>query len=103
VDGVEGALGFIAAAINPRQSDHLPAGGNDTRMLALEDLCSVLELPTQSKYDGTIDRVARQARPLSTAPDQDITTIICRALFAWLIADGDMTAQGRSARREEVR
>jgi serine/threonine-protein kinase HipA len=65
-------------------------GGNDTRVLALEDFCSVLELPTQSKYDGTIDRVARQARPLSTAPDQDITTIIRRALFAWLIADGDM-------------
>jgi serine/threonine-protein kinase HipA len=65
-------------------------GGNDTRMLALEDFCSVLELPTQSKYDGTIDRVVRQARPLSTAPDEDITTIIRRALFAWLIADGDM-------------
>ena len=65
-------------------------GGNDTRMLALEDFCSVLELPTQAKYDGTIDRVARQVRPLSTAPDEDITTIIRRALFAWLIADGDM-------------
>jgi serine/threonine-protein kinase HipA len=65
-------------------------GGNDTRMLALEDFCSVLELPTQAKYDGTIDRVARQVRPLSTAPDEDITTIIRRALFAWLVADGDM-------------
>lgn len=65
-------------------------GGNDTRMLALEDFCSVLELPTQAKYDGTIDRVAREVRPLSTAPDEDITTIIRRALFAWLIADGDM-------------
>ncbi len=65
-------------------------GGNDTRMLALEDFCSVLELPTQAKYDGTIDRVARQVRPLSTAPDEDIRTIIRRALFAWLVADGDM-------------
>jgi serine/threonine-protein kinase HipA len=65
-------------------------GGNDTRMLALEDFCSVLELPTQAKYDGTIDRVARQVRQLSTAPDEDITTIIRRALFAWLVADGDM-------------
>jgi serine/threonine-protein kinase HipA len=65
-------------------------GGNDTRMLALEDFCSVLELPTQAKYDGTVDRVARRVRPLSTAPDEDITTIIRRALFAWLVADGDM-------------
>jgi serine/threonine-protein kinase HipA len=65
-------------------------GGNDTRMLALEDFCSVLELPTQAKYDGSIDRVARRARQLSTAPDEDIATIIRRALFAWLVADGDM-------------
>ncbi len=65
-------------------------GGNDTRMLALEDFCSVLELPTQAKYDGTIDQVARRVRTLSTAPDEDITTIIRRALFAWLVADGDM-------------
>ena len=65
-------------------------GGSDTRMLAFEDFCSVLELPTQAKYDGTIDRVARRVRPLSTASDEDVTTIIRRALFAWLVADGDM-------------
>jgi serine/threonine-protein kinase HipA len=65
-------------------------GSNDTRMFALEDFCSVLELPTQAKYDGTIERIARRARPLSTAPDEDVATIIRRALFAWLIADGDM-------------
>lgn len=65
-------------------------GGNDTRMLALEDFCSVLGLPTQAKYDGTIDRVARQTRPLSTEPEKDMATIVRRALFAWLIADGDM-------------
>ncbi len=64
--------------------------GNDTRLLALEDFCSVLELPTSAKYDGTVDRVARQLRPLSTAADADIATIVGRALFAWLIADGDM-------------
>ena len=33
---------------------------NDTRMLALEDLCSVLDLPTTAKYDGTIG--ARRTR-----------------------------------------
>jgi serine/threonine-protein kinase HipA len=65
-------------------------GANDTRMLALEDFCSVLDLPTEAKYDGTIERIARRVRPLSTAPEDDIATIIRRALFAWLIADGDM-------------
>src|SRR6266851_208085 len=65
-------------------------GHNDTRMLALEDMCSVLDLPTAAKYDGTMERVARVVRPLSTAPEDDLLIIVKRALFAWLIADGDM-------------
>lgn len=63
---------------------------NDTRMLALEDICSVLDLPTSAKYDSTIERIVRAVRPLSTAPEDDIVIILKRALFAWLIADGDM-------------
>ena len=62
----------------------------DKRMLALEDLCSVLDLPTEAKYTGTMERVARAVRPLSTAPEEDLRIILKRALFAWLIADGDM-------------
>jgi serine/threonine-protein kinase HipA len=62
----------------------------DTRLLALEDMCSVLDLPTSAKYDGTMERVARAVRPLSTATEEDLLIIVKRALFAWLIADGDM-------------
>jgi serine/threonine-protein kinase HipA len=62
----------------------------DSRMLAMEDMCSVLDLPTSAKYDGTMERVARAVRPLSTAPEDDILIIVKRAMFAWLIADGDM-------------
>jgi serine/threonine-protein kinase HipA len=65
-------------------------GRQDRRMIALEDLCAVLGLPTAAKYDSTIERVARAVRPLSTAPDDDLIIILKRALFAWLIADGDM-------------
>lgn len=65
-------------------------GPDDRRLLAMEDLCSVLDLPPELKYDGTIERVARQVRPLSTAPEDDLLIIVKRALFAWLIADGDM-------------
>jgi serine/threonine-protein kinase HipA len=65
-------------------------GANDTRLLALEDFCSVLGLPTTAKYDSTMERVARAVRPLSTAPEEDVAIILKRALFAWLIADGDM-------------
>jgi serine/threonine-protein kinase HipA len=62
----------------------------DMRMLALEDMCSVLDLPTSAKYGGTMERVARAVRPLSTAPEDDLLILVKRALFAWLIADGDM-------------
>ena len=63
---------------------------DDRRMLALEDLCSVLDLLPNAKYDATMERVARAVRPLSTDAKSDTLTVIRRALFAWLIADGDM-------------
>lgn len=62
----------------------------DGRLFALEDLCSVLNLPSAAKYDGTMERAANAIRPLSTSPEQDLLVIFKRALFAWLIADGDM-------------
>src|SRR5260370_34715632 len=62
----------------------------DRRVLALEDLCSVLDLSTEAKYSASMERVARAVRPLSTAPEEDLLIILRRALFAWLIADGDM-------------
>ena len=65
-------------------------GRNDTHMPALEDMCSVLGVPTSAKYDSTIERIARAMRPLSSALDEDVTLLLKRALFAWLIADGDM-------------
>jgi len=75
---------FLVERFDIRGSD------SDKRLLALEDMCSVLDLPTSAKYDGTMERVARAVRALSTAPEDDLLTIMKRALFAWLIADGDM-------------
>ena len=65
-------------------------GPEDRRRLALEDFCSVLDLPASAKYDGTIERMARGLRPLSTHPTADLEILFRRAVFAWLIADGDM-------------
>jgi serine/threonine-protein kinase HipA len=65
-------------------------GSQDDRRLAMEDFCSILDLPASAKYDGTIERVARGLRPLSTDPAADIDILFRRAVFAWLIADGDM-------------
>ena len=63
---------------------------DDHRRLAMEGLCSVLDLSPEAKYDGTIERVARALRGLSTSPDEDRLILIKRVAFAWLIADGDM-------------
>jgi serine/threonine-protein kinase HipA len=65
-------------------------GAEDQRRLAMEDFCSILDLPTSAKYDGTIERMARGLRPLSTDPAADLDILFRRAIFAWLIADGDM-------------
>lgn len=100
--GLANASGFdVPATALVQMPDDLPPalvverfdirrGQNDTRRLALEDMCSVMDLPTEAKYDSTIERVVRAVRPLSTAPVEDVLTILKRALFAWLIADGDM-------------
>lgn len=63
---------------------------DDPRWLAMEDMCSVLDLEPHDKYTGTIERVARATRALSSAPDEDLLILLRRVLFAWLIADGDM-------------
>jgi serine/threonine-protein kinase HipA len=65
-------------------------GPQDQRRLAMEDFCSILDLPAAAKYDGTIERMARALRPLSTDPAADLDMLFRRAVFAWLIADGDM-------------
>ncbi len=63
---------------------------DDPRWLAMEDMCSVLDLEPHDKYTGTIERVARATRALSSAPEEDLLILLRRVLFAWLIADGDM-------------
>lgn len=65
-------------------------GPDDMRRFALEDFCSILDLPAVAKYDGTIERMAKGLRPLSTNPTADLDILFRRAVFAWLIADGDM-------------
>jgi len=66
------------------------AQADDPRWLAMEDMCSVLDLEPHDKYTGTIERVARATRALSSAPDEDLLILLRRVLFAWLIADGDL-------------
>ena len=78
------APALVVERFDIRQGEH------DQRRLAMEDFCSILDLPTSAKYDGTIERMARSLRPLSTDPGADLNILFRRAVFAWLIADGDM-------------
>ncbi|WP_291052039.1 HipA domain-containing protein [Hyphomonas sp.] len=96
------AAGFTvpAFALAPMPDDMPPAllverfdirqDEKDSRRFALEDFCSLLGLPAEDKYKGTIERAARSLRPLSTSPDEDLLILFERAVFAWLVADGDM-------------
>jgi serine/threonine-protein kinase HipA len=81
-DGLAPAL--LVERFDIRRSD------NDQRLLAMEDFCSILELPADRKYEGTIERMARGLRSLSTQPEDDLKILFQRALFAWFIGDGDM-------------
>lgn len=96
------AVGFIVPAIAlvpmPDGMPHalaverfdIRASLDDVRRLALEDMASVLGVRAEDKYTGTIERIAGALRPLSTDADADLLLVLRRALFAWLIADGDM-------------
>ena len=81
-DGLAPAL--LVERFDIRRSD------NDQHLLAMEDFCSILELPAERKYEGTIERMARRVRSLSTQPEDDLKILFRRALFAWFIGDGDM-------------
>lgn len=63
---------------------------DDKSMIALEDFCSLLDMTAADKYKGTIEQAARALRAISTSPLDDLLILLKRALFAWLIADGDM-------------
>ena len=85
------AAGFtVPATTLIAMPDGIRTDANDQRLLAMEDLCSVLDLTPAAKYDGTIERVARALRGLSTSPEEDLLILMKRVVFAWLIADGDM-------------
>lgn len=62
----------------------------DARRLAMEDMASLRGVPANDKYDGSIEQVARALRPVTTNWEADGIILLQRALFAWLIADGDL-------------
>ena len=64
-------------------------GGNDRRKIALEDMASLRAVAPSEKYEGSIEQVARALRGVSSDAERDTVVLLGRAVFAWLIADGD--------------
>ena len=62
---------------------------NDRRRIAMEDMASVRGVAPSEKYEGSIEQVARGLRGVSSDPEADVAVLLRRAIFAWLIADGD--------------
>ncbi|MDE2788836.1 MAG: HipA domain-containing protein [Paracoccaceae bacterium] len=62
---------------------------NDRRKIAMEDIASVRGVAPSEKYEGSIEQVARELRGVSSDAEADIEVLLRRAIFAWLIADGD--------------
>lgn len=98
--GLAAGFDVSAFALVPMPDDMTPAllverfdirtSPKDNRLLALEDFCSLLDLTAEDKYRGTVEQAGRALRALSTAPDEDLLILLRRALFAWMIGDGDM-------------
>lgn len=65
-------------------------GPDDRTFYCLEDFCSVLGVPPETKYRSTIERAAKGLLALTTNLEADLRVLFGRALLAWLIADGDM-------------
>lgn len=63
---------------------------DNQQLYCQEDFCSLLNISSAKKYGSTIEQVAKTLRSVSTEPEADLLLLWRRALFAWLIADGDM-------------
>ncbi|MCY3879365.1 MAG: type II toxin-antitoxin system HipA family toxin [Rhodobacteraceae bacterium] len=62
---------------------------NDRRKIAIEDMASARGMAPSEKYEGSIEQVARALRNVSSDAEADVAMLFRRAVFAWLIADGD--------------
>ena len=63
---------------------------NDRRRIILEELNVLLGQKSEDKYKGSIERAGKAIKAVSTNWEEDCTSLVQRALFAWLVGDGDL-------------
>ncbi|MDD5658481.1 MAG: HipA domain-containing protein [Actinomycetota bacterium] len=56
----------------------------------VEDMAQLLEMPPDSKYESSIEKVGRMIRKVSKRPFLDLINFYERVVFCFLIGNGDM-------------
>lgn len=77
----DGALCYIT-----RRIDRTSTGDK----LPMEDMCQLTERPTEYKYHGSHEQVAKIIAQHSEVPKLDLTNYWQQVIFSWLVGNADM-------------
>lgn len=77
----DGKLGYLT-----RRIDRTDQG----LKLAMEDMCQLTERPTEYKYRGSYEQIAKAILRYSTAPGLDLVNFWTEVLFSWITGNSDM-------------
>ena len=76
----DGVLAYVTRRIDRRKG----------QKLHMEDMCQLTERPTENKYDGSHEQVARALRGFSANPGLDVVNFYELVLFSFLTGNADM-------------
>jgi serine/threonine-protein kinase HipA len=62
----------------------------DDHKIHVEDMAQLLELPSNSKYESSLEKVGKALLVFSSKPYLDLILFIERVIFCFLIGNGDM-------------
>lgn len=77
----DGLLGYITRRIDRSQKG---------LKYPMEDMCQLTEKPTEHKYRGSYEQVAKHVQKYSCAPMLDVIAFWEIVLFSWITGNGDM-------------
>ena len=89
----DGALCYIT-----RRIDRTSTGDK----LPMEDMCQLTERPTEYKYHGSHEQVAKIIAQHSEVPKLDLTNYWQQVIFSWLVGNADMHLKNYSLYAPEV-
>lgn len=89
----DGALCYIT-----RRIDRTATGDK----LPMEDMCQLTERPTEYKYQGSHEQVAKIIAQHSEVPKLDLTNYWQQVIFSWLVGNADMHLKNYSLYAPEV-